>query len=94
MNFVQSVIAGYSKYFDFSSRSCRSEYWWFMLFGVFVSFIFNFLKMQSVIPNFVVTKNYNHLILEMIVGWGIIGIPVFSVSVRRLHDIGKSGWFL
>lgn len=79
------------QYADFNGRARRSEYWFFVLFNVIISFVITF----------VVT------FLEVLAGGtGILGtmisyiyclvvlIPGIAVGVRRLHDVGKSGWFL
>lgn len=83
-------LEGFRNYFNFSGRARRKEYW---IFTLVHSVIF------WVIPMFVV---YFYQDSEIIVGiFGlfylifILGtiIPVISINVRRLHDIGKSGWW-
>ncbi len=72
------------KYAVFSGRSRRSEYWYFLLFNLIISIILNILisKVSSVF-NFI-TIIYALATL----------IPSIAVSVRRMHDIGKSGWMV
>lgn len=77
MNYYIKALQNYA---NFSGRARRSEYWFFVLFNVLFSIA--------------------AFILDMITGIGIIGglyalamlIPGLAVAVRRLHDIGKSGW--
>jgi len=78
VEFIPAIRLAFRNYFKFSGRSRRSEYWWFFLLTQVLSIIGN-------IP---------------IVGWiiGIIGglaviIPGISITTRRLHDIGRSGWW-
>ena len=82
-----------NQYSDFKSRARRKEYWMFALFNFIISmlivgvdnalgFSFNYTGNVSGIGVF--NLLYNLLIL----------IPSLAVAVRRLHDIGKSGWML
>ena len=75
------------KFFNFRDRASRSEYWYFHLIFSIVS-----------IPLFIYedSSNDTHLIYSGISGVLVLifFIPALSVSVRRLHDINKSGWFV
>lgn len=78
------------KYADFSGRSRRSEYWYFTL----VNFIIIFLI--ALISGFTtLTSPLLSTILEILMFLYVIGIiiPAIAVTIRRLHDIGKSGWW-
>lgn len=74
----------FSKYFDFQSRSRRSEYWYFYLFNLIVTIILVIIEI-SINPN-------DTLYLANIYGL-ITFIPSISCSVRRLHDVNRSGWW-
>lgn len=75
-------------YNDFKTRAIRKEYWMFTLFSVIISSILALID--------------NNLGTEVNTGTGLFGgiysllilVPTLAVSVRRLHDIGKSGWML
>lgn len=75
------------QYADFSGRARRKEYWMFVLFNCIFSFVFGFIDGLLGWTN-------------AVMGFGVIGgayalvvlVPGFAVAVRRLHDIGKSGW--
>ncbi len=77
------------KYADFKGRARRKEYWMFVLFN----FIFSIFAM--ILDNILGTAMEG-------VGYGLfyilyalaVFIPSLAVSVRRLHDVGKSGWML
>ena len=87
LNLFDSVIICFKKYFNFKERASRSEYWYFQLVFTIVS-----------IPLFIYedSSNDTHLIYSGISGIIVLllFVPAISVSVRRLHDIDKSGWFV
>lgn len=74
------------KYADFNGRARRTEYWTFALVNLIIGSILGTL---SAIPLL-------GLIFKMLSGIFslLILIPSLAVSVRRLHDIDKTGWFL
>ena len=69
------------QYADFNGRARRKEYWLFCLFNVIFSFIAGLVDV--LIGIMIVTPLYSLFVL----------VPGISVTVRRLHDVGKSGWF-
>jgi uncharacterized membrane protein YhaH (DUF805 family) len=77
------------QYADFNGRARRKEYWMFILFNM----IFGFVAM--LLDNLLG-------IADPVIGYGAIYglytlaliIPGIAVAVRRLHDLGKSGWML
>lgn len=80
MNWYLEVL---KKYTVFTGRARRTEYWMFVLFNIIISFLLG-------------------LIEGMMGGVGVIGtlygllvlIPGIAVTVRRLHDTDRSGWWL
>ena len=88
MNPIDSVIACFRKYVGFEGRASRSEYWWFVLFTV-IAYIIAAI-MDAIIFGIELTD-------PTPISWTLqIGLllPTLAVSVRRLHDIGKSGWYV
>ncbi|QCD52101.1 DUF805 domain-containing protein [Campylobacter sp. RM16192] len=81
MTFSQSIKNCFSNYATFNGRASRSEYWWFALFNVLI-YIF-----ASIIDTTI-----NSAIFYTISALALF-LPTIAVSVRRLHDINKSGWF-
>lgn len=82
----------FENYANFSGRARRSEYWYFRLATavIFMLLIFLFVIL------YVATQNGP---LTLGLGIGVFAlysiatfIPSLSVTVRRMHDIGKSGW--
>ena len=85
MNFSESIKTCLTKkYLSFSGRASRSEFWFFYLF-LLIGYIICFTLIMAV-----------SFKLFWLIGAFMIGIilPSLGVSVRRLHDVNKSGWFL
>jgi putative OPT family oligopeptide transporter len=74
-------------YAVFSGRARRKEFWLFILFNVIFSFAAMFLDN---ILKFAVVGNYGLIYILYALA---VFIPGLAVGIRRLHDIGKSGWF-
>ena len=87
MNFGQSISTCMGKYGTFSGRASRGEYWWFYLFIILMSW-------GSEIVGAAIFPFGNPMadILSGIVSLVFL-IPVIAAGSRRLHDIGKSGWW-
>ena len=93
---VQTVL--WTKYFDFKTRATRSEYWWYTLFIWIASMVIQapyFFYWDEVMAA-PIEDPFVLLPVEVInVIFGLLTIiPGISVSVRRLHDVGRSGWWL
>lgn len=81
MGFQQAVASGFSKYVTFSGRACRSEFWYFVLFVVIGTIVC--------------------MALDYVLDLGLLNIlfslatflPGIAITARRLHDIGRSGWW-
>lgn len=88
MGFVDAVKSGFSNYVNFQGRARRSEFWFWVLFVILVSFVAGFLD--------------GMLGLAGPTGYGPLGglvtlaliLPGIAISVRRLHDTGRSGFWL
>jgi uncharacterized membrane protein YhaH (DUF805 family) len=76
------------KYFNFSGRATRSEYWWFILFSTIVTIILSFFDGMFGVYD----VNAGIGLLSGIYSLAVV-IPSIAVATRRLHDIGKSGWW-
>ncbi len=89
MGFGEAVSSCFSKYAVFSGRAPRSEFWWWILFVILVSFGVGILSG----------------ILEVALGLKALGaiisllldlfflLPNLAVAMRRLHDLNRSGWW-
>lgn len=86
------------QYADFSGRARRKEYWLFKVF-YFLTFLVVALicaLLQGMLNELSGGYHDNQsifMIIPIIVYLGLI-IPSLAVSVRRMHDVGMSGWFL
>ncbi len=89
MTFVQSVRSALTKYATFSGRACRSEFWWFSLFNVLVGVV------ASVLDMVLGTWSWEREIgaIEFLARTALL-LPSTAVAIRRLHDVGWSGWWL
>ena len=98
MSFGEAVQAGWRGYVDFSGRSSRSAYWWWVLFVFLVGIVANMLDL--IIPGAsVFTQSVGN---GQVVETGVIStiaslallLPGLAVSIRRLHDTDRSGWWV
>lgn len=69
----------WKRYAQFSGRTSRPGYWYFFLFNVLIGIVLIVLDNSQTVYNI-----YSLAIL----------IPSIAVGVRRMHDVGKSGWYL
>ena len=73
----------FQNYATFEGRARRKEYWMFALFNFIIAFAWGFVEGLLGIGGFISGL------------YGLVALlPGISVSVRRMHDIGKSGWWL
>jgi uncharacterized membrane protein YhaH (DUF805 family) len=89
MNFIEAISSGFRNYVNFSDRAVRSEYWYWTLFvtivGVVLGGIDQWLNPGVGIGAFSIVNGLVTLALFL---------PGLAVSVRRLHDIDRTGWWL
>lgn len=84
-NYYIKVLKNYT---TFTGRARRSEYWYFVLFNIIISMVLAFIDGAAG--------------TSTLSGQGIIGgvyslavlLPAIAVAIRRMHDVGKSGWFV
>ncbi len=77
------------KYTVFTGRARRKEYWFFVLFNILIS------AALSIVDYFTGTYSSSY-------GTGLLGalyaiavlLPAIAVTIRRLHDTGRSGWWI
>ena len=92
MGFFEAVGVCFSKYFTFSGRARRPEFFWFVLFNSIASSIASYVDLGLIvagaIPAFMggVGPFY---VLYLVIAL----IPTLAVGWRRLHDVGRSGWW-
>lgn len=96
MNMQQSIMSGYQKFFTRSGRAPRSEYWYFLLFYLLLNIAIQLLGIYL--------RTHDHsgipsILLSMVaMGFWLAAlatvIPMLMVTVRRVHDIGRTGWWV
>lgn len=80
VDFITAIKMFFANYFNFKGRSTRAEYWWVYLFTLIVAIVLSFFgKYGST--------------LSGIFSLAIL-IPNLALTVRRLHDTGRSGYWL
>jgi uncharacterized membrane protein YhaH (DUF805 family) len=85
---MEYFLSAFRNYATFTGRARRSEYWFFYLF------YFIFLVLAVILDNLLgITIDDTAIGPLYIVSILAMIIPVLTVTVRRLHDVGKSGWF-
>ena len=83
MTFGEAVKSGFDHYVKFEGRASRPAYWWWVLFAILAEFAAGIID-------------------AAIGGNGIVGglaalallLPGLSVSIRRLHDTDRTGWWI
>ena len=91
MNFVEAVKSGYQNYVNFSGRSARSAFWWWVLFQFIVSIVIAMVEGGGHASAGMMSYNAGPIAMV----WSLANLlPGIAVAVRRLHDIDKSGWWL
>ena len=88
MTIQESVRTCIRKYADFSGRATRAEFWWWVLATVIVGIAFS--SIDTAIRSWVGWEFYSPF--QSIYGLAVL-LPDLAVTCRRLHDIGKSGWW-
>lgn len=85
MNWYLAVL---KKYAVFNGRASRSEFWWFVLFNFIVAFVLGFVDNLLGMAN-----EYGYGPLGLLYALAVL-LPCIGVAIRRLHDSGKTGWWL
>ena len=91
MSFQDAVRTVLTKYAVFNGRAGRSEFWYWVVFCFAVSIGLNILQSMAV------SVSVMFAILLGFAGFAFslaTIVPGIAVGIRRMHDIGKSGWFV
>ncbi|THF67816.1 DUF805 domain-containing protein [Deinococcus sp. Arct2-2] len=87
---MQEFLTVLLRFKDFSGRSRRREYWMFVLFNWIRTLVIGFIDRRLGLDFGV--ENLQIGILGVIQSL-ILFIPGLAVGIRRMHDIGRSGWW-
>ena len=94
-NLVAATKKALTNYVNFSGRAGRPEFWWWVLAALIVTIIVRIVDGLLFAP-LMGFDGFNENAwrpLSMLLGLALI-LPAIAVGVRRMHDIGKSGWWL
>lgn len=86
MNWYLKVLRQYA---DFNGRARRKEYWMYLLFTLIFAIVATML--DGALGTNMAPLPYGYIYLAYALA---TFVPGLAVSVRRLHDVGKSGWFI
>ena len=86
MNWYLKVLKNYAV---FTGRARRKEYWMFILFNSIVVFLLGVVDGAAGTFDEISGQGY----ISGLYNLAVI-IPAIAVAVRRMHDVGKSGWYL
>ncbi len=98
MNMTQAVRSVLQQYVGFSGRARRAEYWWWTLAVLLAMVVTNFLDVLFFAQNVTIQTGVGSVSAEhdgplsAILSLAVF-LPGLAVSVRRLHDVDKSGWW-
>lgn len=87
MEIINKMIEFYKKavienYYNFQGRAGVGEFWWFYLANLLISFVIGFIAGLVGLP--IIGSLYTLAVL----------LPSVGAAVRRLHDMGKNGWWI
>jgi uncharacterized membrane protein YhaH (DUF805 family) len=83
MTFQEAIKDGFGKYVQFSGRSSRSAYWYWVLFEI----------LAGVVGEIVDAILGTGVIVAILLSLALF-LPGIAVAIRRLHDTGRTGWWL
>ncbi len=98
---VEAVKTCLRKFFDFTGRARRSEYWWFILFYLIVALVWIFLSSFFMAVGFEFSSVNEGPVKTMVKSSTLMLVPIlifiipsYAAQTRRLHDSGHSGWWI
>jgi uncharacterized membrane protein YhaH (DUF805 family) len=86
MGFTEAITSGFRNYVNFSGRAVRSEFWYWVLFAILASIVAGLIDLA-------LFGAEGSSPINSLVGLALF-LPGLAVSVRRLHDLDRSGWWI
>ena len=101
---ADSIKICFKKYKDFNGRARRSEFWYFYVLVIIIVFVLGMISLAFLEKKYYSGYYYYSYYYERTSGYYIylvcfliidliLLIPTFAASTRRLHDIGRSGYY-
>ena len=81
VGFGEAISEGFKNLVTFSGRASRSAFWWFFLGAIIIDII-----------GAIIGRSAHAVVIQYIVSL-IVALATLSLSVRRLHDTGRTGWW-
>ena len=107
MDFISAVKTVFKKYAVFKGRATRSEYWWLWLFSTIVGLLLVVAIVADLVRGIIagaidmadeaavmLAVYLDPFTIVLLIFAIVVFIPTLAVEVRRLHDIGRSGYWL
>lgn len=99
LGFLEAVVRALRQFSRFSGRASVAEYWWFALFIVLLWAALYF--MVSVVSSAGTSGGVGQAVGALLLGMSLVVlvaviallVPIVAITVRRLHDTGRSGWW-
>jgi len=89
---MNSMLIPLTRYAQFDGRASRKEFWMFYLFVMLVTVVgYIGMGIGAAMGSDVLTMLFGAIVILFILA---TLVPFIAVSVRRLHDTDKSGWFM
>lgn len=88
MSPVEWAVRPLTRYAKFSGRAPRAEYWWFYLLTIVLSFLTGII--DSLLG---LSESFGDGVTSGVLSVALL-VPSLAVTVRRLHDTNRSGWWL
>tara|TARA_B110000503_G_scaffold124249_1_gene190619 strand:+ start:1224 stop:1610 length:387 start_codon:yes stop_codon:yes gene_type:complete len=88
---MENFIGPLRKYAVWKGRARRSEYWYFMLFILVMTIVLTFVDFMT--GTFSLDPESGEIGLLSTLFSLFVFLPQLAVSIRRLHDTGRSGWW-
>ena len=89
MNMKDAVVSVLTNWNNYSDRACRSEFWYFTLAALLISLIISIIE----IATGMLESGSDEIGILSIIYLLLLIPPSISVTARRLHDRGWSGWW-
>jgi uncharacterized membrane protein YhaH (DUF805 family) len=86
MGFGQAIASGFANYVNFSGRATRPAYWYFVLFLVIVGIVTALIDVLVLGATEIGLTNAIFSLATL--------LPSLAVTIRRLHDTGRTGWWI
>ncbi len=90
MSFVEAIGSCFRNYANFSGRAVRSEYWYWFLFVFIVLIVVGAID-EALYPGPLAMGSFSYVTIAVVLA---LILPSLAVSVRRLHDIDRTGWWV